>query len=90
MKTQMINGRILRWALIVTSAAAISGCAGGPITTREKGVAIGTLGGAAVGGAIGSAFHRPGMGAAIGAGTGLGAGALIGDYMQGQAQNDNQ
>ena len=89
MKTQMINGRILRWALIVTSAAAIFGCAGGPITTREKGVAIGTLGGAAVGGAIGSAFHRPGMGAAIGAGTGLGAGALIGDYMQGQEQNDD-
>ena len=90
MNTQMMNGRILRWALIVTSAAAIAGCAGGPMTTREKGVAIGTLGGAAVGGAIGSAFHRPGMGAAIGAGTGLGAGALIGDYMQGQAQNDNQ
>jgi uncharacterized membrane protein len=90
MKIQIINGRILRWALIVTSAAAIAGCAGGPMTTREKGAAIGTLGGAAVGGAIGSAFHRPAMGAAIGAGTGLGAGALIGDYMQGQEQNDDR
>lgn len=90
MNTQVMNGGILRWALIVTSAVAIASCAGGPMTTREKGAAIGTLGGAAVGGAIGSALHRPGMGAAIGAGTGLGAGALIGDYMQGQAQNDNQ
>jgi YMGG-like Gly-zipper len=88
MKTQMINSRISRWALIVASAAAIAGCAGGPMTTREQGAAIGALGGAAAGGAIGSAFHRPGMGAAIGAGTGLGAGALIGDYMQGKQQDE--
>jgi len=61
-----------------------NGCAGGPMTTREKGAGIGALGGAAAGGLIGSAFGRPGMGAAIGGGTGLAAGALIGDYMQGQ------
>lgn len=63
------------------------GCAGGPMTTREKGAGIGALGGAAAGGLIGTAFGRPGMGAAIGAGTGLAGGALIGDYMQGQEQN---
>jgi uncharacterized membrane protein len=66
----------------------VAGCAGGPLTTREKGVGIGALGGAAAGGLIGTAFGRPGTGAAIGAGVGLGAGALIGDYMQGQEQDD--
>jgi outer membrane lipoprotein SlyB len=69
----------------------VVGCAGGPLTTREKGAGIGTLGGAAVGGLIGSAVGHPGAGAAIGGGLGLGAGALIGDQMQGQEyQNSRQ
>lgn len=83
---EITKSRFSRWALIITIAAAAAGCAGGPLTSREKGAGIGALGGAAAGAAIGSAFHRPGMGAAIGAGTGLGAGALIGDYMQGQQE----
>jgi len=62
------------------------GCAGGPMTAREQGAGIGAVGGAAAGGLIGTAFGRPGMGAAIGAGTGLVGGALVGDYMQGQQQ----
>ncbi|HLN85316.1 MAG TPA: glycine zipper domain-containing protein [Candidatus Limnocylindrales bacterium] len=62
------------------------GCAGGPMTSREQGAGIGAVGGAAAGGLIGTAFGRPGMGAAIGAGTGLVGGALVGDYMQGQQQ----
>jgi hypothetical protein len=86
MKTQTINRRLYRWALIVALTAATAGCAGGSLTAREKGAGIGALGGAAAGAAIGSAFHRPGMGAAIGAGAGLGAGALIGDYIQGQEE----
>jgi uncharacterized membrane protein len=86
MKIETIKSRLPRWALIVTITAATAGCAGGPLTSREKGAGIGALGGAAAGAAIGSAFHRPGMGAAIGAGTGLGAGVLIGDYMQGQQE----
>ncbi|MGE5216303.1 MAG: glycine zipper domain-containing protein [Chloroflexota bacterium] len=90
MKTQTINSKVSRWALILTVTAVTAGCAGGPMTTREKGAGIGALGGAAAGGLIGSAFHRPGMGAAIGAGAGLGAGALIGDYMQGQEQSDDR
>ena len=53
-----------------------------PLTTREKGAAIGTLGGAAVGGIVGSAVGHPGVGAALGAGLGLGTGALIGDRVQ--------
>ena len=77
-------------AAITLPAMSVAGCAGGPLTTREKGVGIGALGGAAAGGLIGTAFGRPGTGAAIGAGVGLGAGALIGDYMQGQEQDDYQ
>ena len=65
--------------LVVTS-----GCAGGSLSTREKGAGIGALGGAAAGGAIGSAVGHPGIGAAVGGTLGLGAGALIGDQLQGQ------
>lgn len=68
------------------AAMTVVGCAGGPMTTREKGAGIGAVGGAAAGGLIGTAFGRPGMGAAIGAGTGLVGGALVGDYMQGREQ----
>ncbi|MGH7797526.1 MAG: glycine zipper domain-containing protein [Candidatus Binatia bacterium] len=75
-------------AAIGLTVMSVAGCAGGPLTTREKGAGIGVLGGAAAGGLIGTAFGRPGTGAAIGAGVGLGAGALVGDYMQGQEQND--
>jgi outer membrane lipoprotein SlyB len=72
-------------ALLVVVVSVIgSGCAGGPLTTREKGAGIGALGGAAVGGLVGSMVGHPGAGAAIGGGLGLGAGALIGDQMQGQ------
>jgi phage tail tape-measure protein len=73
-------------ATLVLAAMSAAGCAGGSMTTREKGAGIGALGGAAGGALIGSAFGRPGMGAAFGAGTGLAGGALIGDYMQGQEQ----
>jgi phage tail tape-measure protein len=77
-------------AAIGLTAMTAVGCAGGPMTTREKGAGIGAVGGAAAGGLIGTAFGRPGMGAAIGAGTGLAAGALIGDYMQGQEESQYQ
>src|SRR2546425_12965304 len=75
-------------AVSLIGALFITGCAGGPLTTREKGAGIGALGGAAAGGLIGSAVGHPGAGAAIGGGLGLCAGALVGDQMQGQ-QNDN-
>jgi outer membrane lipoprotein SlyB len=61
-----------------------------PLTTREKGAGIGTLGGAAAGGIIGSAVGRPGAGAAIGGLLGLGAGALVGDQLQGQEQQQQE
>lgn len=62
----------------------LAGCAGGNLTTREKGAGIGALGGAAAGGLIGAAVGHPGAGAAIGGALGLGAGALVGDQLQGQ------
>lgn len=69
---------------IAVAAMLIAGCAGGSLTTREKGAGIGALGGAAAGGIIGSAVRHPGAGAAIGAALGLGAGALVGDQLQGR------
>jgi hypothetical protein len=66
--------------------AGLVGCAGGSLTTREKGAGIGALGGAAAGGIIGAAVGHPGAGAAIGGALGLGAGALVGDQMQDQEQ----
>ena len=74
--------------LFLTGALLLVGCAGGSLTTREKGAGIGALGGAAAGGLIGAAVGRPGLGAAIGGGLGLGAGALVGDQLQGQ-ENEN-
>src|SRR5207249_9684377 len=76
--------------LLLAGALFTSGCAGGPLTTREKGAGIGALGGAAAGGLIGSAVGRPGVGAAVGGGLGLGAGALIGDQLQGQENTNYQ
>jgi len=77
-----IGKNVLPFALGFTLL--VVGCAGGPLTTREKGAGIGALGGAAVGGIVGSAVGHPAAGAAIGGGLGLGAGALVGDQMQGQ------
>jgi outer membrane lipoprotein SlyB len=73
---------------LVSGVLLLAGCAGGPLTTREKGAGIGALGGAAAGGLIGAAVGRPGTGAAIGGALGLGAGALVGDQLQGQ-ENTN-
>jgi hypothetical protein len=70
--------------LLLAATLVVTGCAGGPLTTREKSAGIGALGGAAAGGLIGSAVGHPAAGALIGGGLGLGAGALIGDQLQAQ------
>lgn len=62
----------------------VAGCAGGALTSREKGAGIGALGGASVGGLIGTAVKKPLAGAMIGAVLGAGAGGLIGDQLQGR------
>lgn len=84
-KRQNFSTWIVTIGLTTITAA---GCAGGPLTAREKGAGIGALGGAAVGGIVGKNNGHPGAGAAIGGAVGLGAGALIGDYIQGQDDND--
>jgi outer membrane lipoprotein SlyB len=59
-----------------------------PLTTREKGAAIGTFTGAGLGAIIGSATGNAGAGAGIGAAVGLLGGALIGDQMQARQKQD--
>lgn len=59
-----------------------------PLTTREKGAAIGTFSGAGLGAIIGSATGNAGAGAGIGAAVGLLGGALIGDQMQARQKQD--
>lgn len=68
-------------------AVLLIGCSE-PLTTREKGAAIGTVGGAGVGAIIGSATGNAGAGAGIGAAVGLLGGALIGDQMQARQKQD--
>lgn len=88
----MINKKIRQATGISVLAGALllAGCAGGPLSTREKGAGIGALGGAAAGGLIGAAVGRPGTGAAIGGALGLGAGALVGDQLQGHENTNSQ
>ncbi len=77
---------------VIIMFSSLIGCAGGDLSTREKGAGIGALGGAAIGGIIGAAVGHPGAGAAIGGALGLGSGALVGDQLQGQQnrQTDQQ
>ena len=74
----------------LAGALLLTGCAGGPLSTREKGAGIGALGGAAAGGIVGAAVGHPGAGAAIGGALGLGAGALVGDQLQGHENTNYQ
>jgi uncharacterized protein YqgC (DUF456 family) len=92
MKTKNKKGHnFSTWIVAVgLTAMTAAGCAGGSLTTREKGAGIGALGGATVGGIVGNAKGHPGAGAAIGGAVGLGAGALIGDYMQGREDDEYQ
>ena len=76
--------------MLVAVALIGTGCAGGDLTTREKGAGIGALGGAAAGGLIGAAVGHPGAGAAIGGVLGLGTGAVVGDQLQGQQNRNDQ
>ncbi|HEY7553842.1 MAG TPA: glycine zipper domain-containing protein [Candidatus Binatia bacterium] len=72
---------------MVLLAVVFFGCSE-PLTTREKGAAIGTFSGAGLGAIIGSATGNAGAGAGIGAAVGLIGGALIGDQMQARQKQD--
>lgn len=87
----MLPKRIAKTSVmtLITGMLLLAGCAGGSLTTREKGAGIGALGGAAAGGLVGAAVGHPGTGAAVGGALGLGAGALVGDQLQGH-ENTNR
>jgi outer membrane lipoprotein SlyB len=82
--------KAMKLGVLILAAVLLAGCSGGSLTTREKGAGIGPVGGAAAGGIIGATVGHPGAGAAIGGALGLTAGALVGDYMQGQEQQQYQ
>jgi outer membrane lipoprotein SlyB len=77
----------LRTLSLVLVTVFFVGCSE-PLTTREKGAAIGTFSGAGLGAIIGSATGNAGAGAGIGAAVGLLGGALIGDQMQKRQNQD--
>jgi len=79
--------RTVTTIVMMSLAVIFLGCSE-PLTTREKGAAIGTLGGAGLGAIIGSATGHAGAGAAIGAGLGLVGGALVGDQLQAREKKD--
>jgi uncharacterized protein YcfJ len=83
----MKKRRCIKSAAAIIVAVLIFGCSE-PLTTREKGAAIGTVGGAGLGAIIGSATGNAGAGAGIGAAVGLLGGALIGDQMQSRQKQD--
>jgi hypothetical protein len=73
--------------LAAAMLTAVAGCAGQPLSTREKGTLIGGVGGAGAGALIGSMVGHPGAGAAIGGIGGAAAGYGIGNNMQNE-QNE--
>jgi len=68
---------------LVLVAAALAGCAGGPLTTRERATLDGAVLGAGTGAVIGHAVGNARAGALIGAGIGMVTGAVVGDAIQG-------
>ena len=77
-------------ALSATLLFTAVGCAGGPLTTREKGAGLGAFLGAGSGAIIGSTVGHAALGAAIGGPVGLIVGALIGDQLMGQDQKQSE
>jgi osmotically inducible lipoprotein OsmB len=67
---------------VLGAALMLAGCAGAPLTTREKGTLLGGAAGAGGGALVGSAVGAPGAGAAIGGVLGAGTGYVIGNQMQ--------
>ena len=85
----MIRKSTLTYCALIFFVTSFLGCST-PLTTREEGAGIGTLGGAAAGGIIGSTVGHAGAGAAIGGLLGLGAGALVGDQLQGHEMKQDE
>ena len=85
----MIRKSALTYFALILFVTGFLGCST-PLTMREEGAGIGTLGGAAAGGIIGSAVGHAGAGAGIGGLLGLGVGAVIGDQFQGQEMKHDE
>jgi hypothetical protein len=66
------------WGLSLTGTMLVVACAGGPLTTREKGTLGGAALGAGTGAIIGGATGSPGTGALIGGALGGLGGAAVG------------
>lgn len=75
--------RTMTPAAILVTAILVTGCAGGPLTARERATIGGAVLGAGTGAIIGQAVGKPGPGALIGAGIGTVAGAVVGGAIQG-------
>ncbi len=71
-------------AAAALGALLLTGCAGAPLTTREKGTLLGGAVGAGGGALVGSTVGAPGAGAAIGGVLGAGTGYVIGNQLQNQ------
>ncbi len=81
--------RLIALVLSLLMMAAIIGCSGEPLSTREKGTLLGGAAGAGAGALIGSTVGAPGAGAAIGGVGGATAGYLIGNHMQNEQNERN-
>jgi hypothetical protein len=73
----------MKTPIAIVAALITAGCAGGPLTTRERATLGGAVLGAGTGAIVGRAVGKPGTGALIGAGVGTVAGAVVGDMVQG-------
>ncbi len=80
-----ILGLVLAFIIVAGSL----GCSE-PLSSREKGAAVGTLGGAGLGAIIGSFSGNAGAGAGIGAAVGLVGGALIGNEQQKKQKKEEE
>lgn len=69
-------------AAALGAAMLLAGCAGTPLSPREKGTLAGGAIGAGAGALVGSAAGAPGAGAAIGGVLGAGTGYVIGNHEQ--------
>src|SRR6195256_3385047 len=85
-----IGKRVATTVIALAMTLALVGCAGEPLTTREKGTLVGGGLGAATGSIIGAAVGSPGAGAAIGGGLGAVTGALVGNELQNHEDREQQ
>jgi uncharacterized protein YcfJ len=78
----MIGRKINKPRLALIILLLTAGCAGQPLSTREKGTLAGGVLGAGTGAIIGVAVGHPGAGAAIGGALGAGTGLMLGNALQ--------